>query len=368
MAIFKIFPEKDTFIYTESAKANAGLDEIVELGGYPIDKYGMASRILLQFSQDKINNVVSTLANNANVSANLRLFLASAYELEQGYTVHAYPLAEEWTNGVGRYQDSPLDTSGVSWYYRNPRETDLWTTPDTGTQPPGVTSSYSSSFAGGGSWFFSPLVAGSQTHELSSDHDLNIDVSGAVHRFLSGSITNNGFIIKLDDAVEFQTGSHTRLKYYSADTNTIYPPVLEIKWDDSSYDTTGLNTLSTNQAVINITNNRGTYTEEGSYRFRLAAKPKYPARTFSTSSIYLNNYALPQESYWGLKDEHSEEMIIDFDSNFTKISCDASGPYFDVHMDGLQPERYYRLLIKTTLDGSTVVVDDKNIFKVARNV
>ena len=61
-------------------------------------------------------------------------------------------------------------------------------------------------------------------------------------------------------------------------------------------------------------------------------------------------------------------MIIDFDSNFTKISCDASGPYFDVHMDGLQPERYYRLLIKTTLDGSTVVVDDKNIFKVARNV
>lgn len=368
MAVFKIFPEKDTFIFTESGKANAGLDEIVELGGYPVDTYGMASRILLHFPQDQINNVANNLANKANISANLRLFLASAYELEQGYTVHAYPVAESWTNGVGRYQDSPLDTSGVSWFYRNPRETDLWTTPDIGTQPPGVTSSYSSSFAGGGSWYFSPLVAGSQTHELNSDHDLNINVTGAIHRFVSGSIVNNGFILKLDDAVEFQTGSHTRLKYYSGDTNTIYPPVLELKWDDSHYDPSGLVTLNTSLASISITNNKGTYNEEGKQRFRLAAKPKYPVRTFTTSSIYLTNYALPQESYWAIKDEHSEEMIIDFDTNFTKISCDSSGPYFDVYMDGLQPERYYRLLVKTSLDGSDIVIDDKNIFKVVRNV
>jgi len=36
-------------------------------------------------------------------------------------------------------------------------------------------------------------------------------------------------------------------------------------------------------------------------------------------------------------------------------------------MDGLQPERYYRILIKTTLDNSTVVVDNQNIFKIVRN-
>ena len=60
-------------------------------------------------------------------------------------------------------------------------------------------------------------------------------------------------------------------------------------------------------------------------------------------------------------------MVVDFNTSYTKISCDNNGPYFDVHMDGLQPERYYRLLIKTTLDGSTTVVDNKNIFKVVRN-
>ena len=60
-------------------------------------------------------------------------------------------------------------------------------------------------------------------------------------------------------------------------------------------------------------------------------------------------------------------MVTPFDTSFTKISCDANGPYFDVYMDGLQPERFYRVLVKTELDGSTVVVDTDNTFKVVRN-
>jgi hypothetical protein len=60
-------------------------------------------------------------------------------------------------------------------------------------------------------------------------------------------------------------------------------------------------------------------------------------------------------------------MIFDFNTQFTKVSCDSTGGYFDVYMDGLQPERYYRILIKTVLDGSTVVVDNQNVFKVVRN-
>jgi hypothetical protein len=36
-------------------------------------------------------------------------------------------------------------------------------------------------------------------------------------------------------------------------------------------------------------------------------------------------------------------------------------------MDGLQPERYYRILIKTEIDGTTTVVDNNQVFKVVRN-
>jgi hypothetical protein len=60
-------------------------------------------------------------------------------------------------------------------------------------------------------------------------------------------------------------------------------------------------------------------------------------------------------------------MVVDFDTEYTKVSCDSKGGYFDVYMDGLQPERFYRILIKTTLNESDAVVDNNNIFKVVRN-
>ena len=34
MAIYRIFPESDTFIFSEGVKGNAGKDEILEIAGY----------------------------------------------------------------------------------------------------------------------------------------------------------------------------------------------------------------------------------------------------------------------------------------------------------------------------------------------
>ena len=33
-------------------------------------------------------------------------------------------------------------------------------------------------------------------------------------------------------------------------------------------------------------------------------------------------------------------------------------------MNGLEPERYYSVLIKTKIDGATLIFDDENYFKV----
>jgi len=60
-------------------------------------------------------------------------------------------------------------------------------------------------------------------------------------------------------------------------------------------------------------------------------------------------------------------MIIDFDENYTKVSADNTSSYFDVYMDSLQPERYYRLLLKTSIGGSDIVIDQRNVFKVVRH-
>lgn len=363
MAVYRIFPEQDTFISTEVPTGNAGKDEIVELGGYPdITGLGETNRILVKYSTADILDVFSTKIGSRPYTASLHMYLADAYDIPTSYTIYAHPLYQSWDGGVGKFGDSPVNTTGASWQYRSAGSTNAWTTSGFSV---GTTGSFKVGQEGGGVWYTS--YSASTSFGITSIHDVDLNVSTAIAAISSSTISNNGFIIKLQDSLESQTSSSVRLKYFGADTNTIYPPYLEFKWDDSSYSTGSLSTLSTNIAIVNITNNVGKYVDNGKQRFRVSARPKYPVRTFTTTSPYLTNYALPSASYWGLRDENTQEMVVDFDTTCTKISCDSSGGYFDVYMDGLQPERYYRLLIKTELDGSTTVIDNQNIFKVVKN-
>ena len=374
MSVYRIFPEKDSYIYSEIPTGNAGLDEILEIGGYPYTSgVGATSRILIQFSTEDINNAIVGKIGAYNYSASLGVYLADAYQIPVNTTIYAYPVYSntgEWDNGTGKYGDTPINTSGVSWSVKERGGVSSWMT---GNYPPGVTGSYILGKEGGGNWYTGSRgynLESTQSNSIKSTYDINLNITQAVKLWNTSSadhIDNRGIILKLSNNLEFNTTSSIKLKYYSADTNTIYPPYLEFKWDDSVYSTGSLQVLTTSLSAINITNNKGKYTDVGTQRFRVSARPKYPTRTFSTSSIYLTNYALPSASYWGVRDENTEEMIIDFDTRFTKVSCDSNGSFFDMYMDGLQPERYYRILIKTTLDGSTVVVDNQNIFKIVRN-
>jgi len=160
------------------------------------------------------------------------------------------------------------------------------------------------------------------------------------------------------------TGSTFELKYFSGTTHTIYPPCLEIKWDDSTYTTGSLSIVISDKIITSIGNNKEEYQQDSVQKFRVNVRDQYPARVFQTSSLYLNNKLLPTSSYWAIKDLDSEEYVIDFDHTFTKISADGESNYFTVYMEGLQPERYYKVLIKTVINGSTLVLDDNNIFKV----
>lgn len=375
MAIYRIFPDSDAFIFTEDIKANAGRDEIIELGGYPIAGTGQTSRLLLKFRTADIQNTVNNIIGDNVFSSSLHLYLASAYELPETYSLEAYPVYNDWTNGVGKFDDDPVDKSGVSWRFTK-GETDgtKWTLPTNtplGSIPAGVTGSYNTTYqGGGGAWYTGSAgvdLQATKTYSLTADHDLDINITNAVTMHYSESLSNNGYIVKLSDDLEFNTTSSIRLKYYSADTNTIYPPYLEFSWDDSIYQTGSLSVLNNSECSITVTNNRGKYSDTGKQRFRLHARPNYPTRTFTTASAYTTNYALPTASYWGIRDEYTEEMIIPFNTGSTKISCDSTGPYFDLHLDSFQPERFYRVLIKSEIDGTNTVFDNNITFKVVRN-
>lgn len=379
MAVFKIFPEKTATLYSQYPDMNTGRDEILEISSYYVGETSHVNRSLIQFDLTEITDVLETYVSSStraatDFSASLRLFLASANEVPDSYTLQASPVyipgtATTWAAGNGKAGDLPRNSSGVSWAFTQYTGSSNWTSDAISGE---TVFFYSSSTAGGGAWFTDTtgyIFDMYQTHTVTSTHDVDINVTKGVQAHYDSSIENAGFILKLSGSAEFTAYQNSRqlyLRYFSGKTHTIYPPCLEIKWDDSEYQN-GLTTISDPNATIKIKNNRGEYTDEGRQRFELTVRPKYPARTFATASTYLTNYRLPATSYWGLRDENTEEMVIDFDTNFTKISTSTSSSYFDIYMGGLEPERYYRVLVKTSIGGSTNIIDENLVFKVVRN-
>ena len=71
-----------------------------------------------------------------------------------------------------------------------------------------------------------------------------------------------------------------------------------------------------------------------------------------------------QQSYYAIKDLDTNEFVVDFDKEFTNISCDSTGSFFTVYMNGLEPEGYYCILIQTEIAGQTIVMDENYYFKV----
>ena len=373
MAVFKIFPEKDATIYSEYSNMNTGRDEILEIASYYKGSARYVNRSMIAFDTAEVNSVINTYISSSNraatdFSASLRLMLASENEVPTAYRLEAFPVHAStpgtWTAGNGKYGDSPRNSSGVSWDFIDSTGSYSWATVNN------VTASYTGSSIGGGTWYTGSgnydFTYMTQSHTVVSTHDANINITEGIKAHYNGEITNAGFILKLQDSLEFQTDRQLYLRYFSNNSHTIYPPHLELKWDDFQTDST-LDEVSDPNIVMKIKNNRGKYTDVGRQRFNLHVRPKYPTRTFTTSSVYLTNYYLPTASYWGLRDENTEEMVIDFDTTFTKISRNTTGNYFDIYMEGLEPERYYRVLIKSEIDGSTNVIDENLIFKVVRN-
>ena len=311
--------------------------------------------------------------------ASLRMSAAVVNGLNQNATIEVYPLSSSWNMGTGRFYDEPKTENGCSWVFSDYSGSTKWQTSGFAVGVPYATASFSGSLIGGGSWYYAdPSGVDYEFKQLFSygnSIDIDIDIQRSINQqYLyeqnpSTGQKNDGFIVKQTGSQEFQNNVNTQatFRYFSIDTNTIYPPMLEIKWDDYNFNTgSSDNTiLKQAEAFISVYNNAGTYYSGSIARFRLAGIPKYPDVVFQTASLYTTNFYLPpQTSYYAIKDTDTNEMIINFDEKYTKISADNVSNYFDVYMNGLEPERYYTILIKSTIDGATKIFDEDIMFKV----
>ena len=359
MAVYKLFPSQDATIYSRYPNKNTGLNEILSVSIEDAQDSGntQVTRTLIQFSSTEIADVIDNKVGNSIWSASLRGFIAEANGLNSDTTLEVYAITGSWNMGTGKYSYNPEYTNGVSWYNKLSSGSGAWRT--TGF-PVGVTGSYSS-VSGGCNWY---ITAYTQSFSYYDNKDININVTPIVDDWFSESIANNGFIIK--QAVEFVDDPqyNINLDYFSRDTHTIYPPQLEIKWRDYSFVTGSLTEINVFPTTITIDNNIGIFYPDSDNIFRVNSRPEYPVRVFATASYFTQNYYLPTASYYAIKDLYTNEYVIDFDNQFTQLSVDENGSYFKLYMNGLEPERFYSILIKTTINGNTMVFDDNYYFKV----
>ena len=376
MAVLKIFPEKDATLYSLFPDMNTGLDEIVEatLTTFAYSNPSpQASRFLIRFADEDLISVFDPMPDatydSGRWEAKLQCFVSTATGLATTSSIVCYPVAQYWDMGTGRYLDEPISTDGCSWIWAGYSGSSLW------SPPTGATSSYTSSVpAGGGTWYTGSQYVSSVTFSYRTNKDINLDVTNIVRAWTTGSGTvpttklpNNGFLLKQNLEWVYNKNYQPELKYFSVDTNTIYPPALQISWDDSVWNT-GSSTqqvLNTLPATITLAQNPGVFYSSSINRFRINARPEYPVQLWQTSSVYTNNYYLPSgSSYYAIKDLETNEYIVSFDSKYTQLSADATSSYFDMYMNFLQPERYYTVLIQSTINGSTIVFNDQYYFKV----
>ena len=341
--------------------------------------YPMSDDITLTLSSPTISGSNWT---NRKFGVDLRNSAAVVNGLNIDQELKIYPISGSWGMGSGKLFNAPQTTDGASWEWRTYSGSDVgaqkWQT--TGPFQPYATASFSSAVDGGGNWYTGsnlelPVIQ-SQSFSYGIGVDLSVDVTDTIKTWYTNSLVdntvgfpNNGFLVKQSSSKEFVNNQATTatFRYFSIDTNTIYPPLLDLKWSDWYYNTGSSNNsvLGTPEAFMSVYNNNGTYYSESVERFRIAAIPKYPDVVFQTASLYTTNYYLPNDSsLYAIKDTDTNEFVIPFDNDYTKISADSTSSYFDVYMNGLEPERYYTILIKTIVDGTTHVFDQDIMFKV----
>ena len=358
-----VFSEKDATLYQATGSQNTGMDEILEVRKdiSPTGNTINVSRILIEFDLTRITRDI----NRGIIKKPkyfLNLFEANSTNLNTTQSLYAYPVSGSWTMGGGRLDDNPITTEGCSWNFRDGKATSrLWLPPVT---------------ASGGNWFTGSgfEASASVTHKTT---DIRMDVTDIVNKWVSGSITNNGFIVKRSGSLGLvTTGSNDdegntkrfgNLSFFSSDTHTKYPPSLEVEWDDSVWTTGSLSALSSTEIedlVIYMKGLRPEYKEKSRVKFRVVGRDRFPEKTFATTPSTLTVKYLPRGSrtgdgaFYSIQDAETEDVIVPFGSG-SKLSCDSNGNFFNLDLDGYQPERFYSLLFKVVSGSGTTQVTEQ---------
>ena len=352
---------QDTTIYESDPYRNAGLDQVLELRKEGDSSTGdlAESRILIKFDISKLSSILSQNGISINdISASLILSSVQEYELPSSYTIQAKAVTNHWTNGTG-YHYFPAGTitnknitDGATWFSTAGSGSTTWETISNANASYGFLYN-SGSTSGGGTWYTSSIA--SQSFNFKTNDTVNLDVTSIVKNWHNSVYENNGFLIsyKYEDITSSYT-PESNIQFYSAETHTVYEPHLYISWTGSlTYSTGSLSTMRyEDDPIVYVRSFKGEYGIDKKNRILIASRPKYPRPSFTQNSTFASIKALPQNSYYQIKDAHNDNIIIPF-SNSTKLNTNLSGSYFDFYTTMMYPERFYKFEIKSEFEDFT---------------
>lgn len=361
--IYSFYPIADATLYESDPLKNTGNDAVLDLSKQVVDQTLYNNRVLLKFDASYIASVMDSY-NIVYPGAQfyLNLYAVEQQEVPSNFTVEVYRAGEDWTEGIGRYVNDPKTTDGVSWINASKASGNAvpWSVASVGF---GQAAEWTA-VEGGATWITDPVAT---TSVLNYNGDIRVDVTDIVMRWVYND-PNYGFLIKKSTADETSTTKFVELKYFSKDTNTIYLPKLEMAWNDATYVPGNLPQPDySKQLTIAPKNLKNIYKESSKARINVSVREKYPTITFATQSNYLQTKQIPSSSFfYSIQHADTNETVIPFDTTYTKISCDSTGNFFNLWMDSLQVERYYKIVFRVDSLGAEEYIDNNFIFKVTR--
>lgn len=124
--------------------------------------------------------------------------------------------------------------------------------------------------------------------------------------------------------------------------------------------------ITSTDSTIYFYDIKDVYQKDSKVLFRLFARDLYPEKIYKTGSwFYEQNKYLPSSSYYSIKDAYTGWELIPF-SNASKISCDSTGSYFYLWLNGFEPERFYKIMLRVDLNGEERIFDNDYIIKIIR--
>ena len=355
-----ITASKDASVYLQQPNQNTGLDQVLEVSKVYYGSVKDVSRALIQFDITYLSKSVAD-GNTELGNATLVMKETRSEEIPLQYTIYAYPISQSWEMGIGtRFDD--LSTAGVTWRYREGDTKVNWLgdTSTNGILPNFAPNSTGSYMGYGGIWYSN--YSSSQDFSYSKA-DISMDVSGLLRAWVSGSIKNDGILLKLSSEFENNTKEYGIVRLFSKETHTIYQPKIRLGWDDQYFVTGSLPKLIADDIKVGVSNFKKQYAVGSKPKIKIFGRELYPLKTFTKEFDYNTIKYLPQTTYYQIRDFNSDDIIVPF-SEYSKVSCDETGNYIILDLMNWEVDRVYKLEFKIDVNGAIQYFDDDITFSV----